>query len=154
MRTKRRASYDAKFKQDAVNLMAQSKTITGLAEELGIRRETLYRWRDYLQAGGTAALERGVGRPRESQSKAVSPLTPSAAELRIAELERLLGCKQAELDLLKRAFKQVRGAAANRISHGGKGAIAASKPCSHAKAHPHNGVSRSDGTENSLADNL
>ena len=99
-----------------MNLMEQSKTITGLAKELGIRRESLYRWRDQLQAGGKAALERGAGRPRWSQSKAVSPLTPSAAELRIAELERLLVREQVELDLLKLAFEQVRGAAPNRIS--------------------------------------
>jgi hypothetical protein len=46
------------------------------------------------------------------QSKAVSPLTPSAAELRIAELKPLLGRKQVELDFFKRAFEQVRGAAA------------------------------------------
>jgi transposase-like protein len=138
MRKKRRPSYDAKFKQAAVSLMALSKTITGLAKKLGIPRKTLYRWRDHLQAGGKAALERGAGRPRWSQSKAVSPLTPSPAELRIAELERLLGRKQVELDLLKRAFKQVRGVAANRISDGAKGSIAASKPHSRSKAHPHN----------------
>ena len=145
MRVKRKAGYDAKFKQDAVGLMEQSKTITGLAKELGIRRESLYRWRDHLQAGGKAALERGAGRPRKSQAKAVSLLTPSTAELRIAELERLLGCKQAELDLLKRAFEQVSGAAVNSISDGGKGSIAASEP------HP-NGVLGSNGTENSLQD--
>jgi hypothetical protein len=56
-----------------------------------------------------------------------------AAELRIAELERLLGRKQVELDFFKRTFEQVRGAAANRTSDGGKGSIAASKPRSHSK---------------------
>ena len=152
MRTKRTASYDAKFKQDAVSLMAQSKTITGLARELGVRRESLYRWRDRLQAGGKAALERGAGRPRRSESKISSPLTLSAAELRIADLERLLDRKQVELDLLKRAFEQIREATGNRISDGGKGSIAASEPHSHSKAHPQNGVTGSNDTENSLKD--
>jgi transposase-like protein len=31
-------SYSAEFKQEAVRRMAQAKTISGLAEELGIRR--------------------------------------------------------------------------------------------------------------------
>jgi hypothetical protein len=59
--------------------------------------------------------------------------TPSAAELRIAELERLLGRKQLELDFFKRTFEQVRGAAASRTSDGGKTSIVASKPHSHSK---------------------
>ena len=50
----------------------------------------------------------------------VSPPSPSAAELRIAELERLLGRKQLEVDFLRRAFEQVRGAASSRTSDGGK----------------------------------
>ena len=113
--------------------MAHCKTITCLAKELDIRRKFLDQWRDQLQAGGKAALERRRGRPPGSQAKAVSQPAPSAAESRIAELERLLGRKQLELDFFKRAFEQVRGAAANRISDGGKGSIAASKPHSRSK---------------------
>jgi transposase len=131
--SKKRKSYSADFKQNAVSRMAQAKTLTGLAKELGIRRKFLYLWRDQLQAGGRAALERGRGRPPGSQSKTVSQPTPNTAELRIAELERLLGRKQLELDFFKRTFEQVRGAAANRTSDGGKGSIAASKPRSRSK---------------------
>jgi transposase-like protein len=131
--SRKRKSYSADFKQDAVSRMAHAKTITGLAKELGVRRKFLYLWRDQLQAGGRAALERRRGRPPGSQSKVVSPLGPSAAELRIAELERLLCRKQEELDFFKRTFEQVRGVAAIRISDGGKGSIAASKPHSHSK---------------------
>src|SRR5271168_699694 len=95
--------------------MAQAKTITGLARELGVRRKFLYLWRDQLQAGGRAALERRRGRPPGSPSKAVRPPTPNAAELRIAELERLLGRKQQELDFFERTFEQVGGAGANPL---------------------------------------
>jgi hypothetical protein len=90
-------------------------------------------WRERLQAGGKAALERGRGRPPGSKSKSVSQPAVGAAELRIAELERLLGRKQVELDFFKRTFEHVRGAAANRTSDGGKGSMAASKPRSHSK---------------------
>jgi transposase len=126
-------SYSADFKQEAVRRMAQAKTITGLAKELGIRRKFLYQWRHQLEAGGRVALERRRGRPPGSKSQVVSPPVPNAAESRIAELERLLGRKQLEVDFLKRAFEQVRGAASNRTSDGGKGSIAVSKSRSRSK---------------------
>jgi transposase-like protein len=113
--------------------MAQATTITGLAEELGIRRKFLYQWRDQFEAEGRAGLERRRGRPPGSKSQTVSPPRPSAAELRIAELERLLGRKQLEVDFLKRAFEQVRGAAPSRTSDGGKESIEASKSRSRSK---------------------
>ena len=131
--SKKRKSYSADFKQDAVSRMAQAKTISGLARELGVRRKFLYLWRDQLQTGGRAALERRRGRPPWSPSQTVCPATPNAAALRIAELERLLGRKQLELDFFKRTFEQVRGAGANRTSDGGKGSIARSKPRSRSK---------------------
>jgi transposase-like protein len=132
--SKRRARYSAEFKQDAFSRMGQrGKTVTALAEELGVGRKFLYLWRERLQAGGKAALERGRGRPPGSKSKSVSQPAVGAAELRIAELERLLGRKQVELDFFKRTFEHVRGAAANRTSDGGKGSMAASKPRSHSK---------------------
>ena len=130
---KKQKSYSADFKQEAVRLMAQAKTITGLAKQLGIRRKFLYQWRHQLEAEGRAGLERRRGRPPGSKSQTLSPPGPSAAELRIAELERLLGRKQLEVDFLKRAFEQVRGAASNRTSGGGKASIAASQTRSRSK---------------------
>jgi transposase len=132
---KQSRSYSAKFKQEAVNRMAGCKNVTGLAKELGIRRKYLYLWRDQLKAGGLAALERGPGRPRGSGwAGACEPApAPSAEQLRIAELERLLGRKQLEVDFLKRTFEQVRGAAPNPTGDGGKGSIAFSKPRSRSK---------------------
>jgi len=130
---KKTKSYSTEFKLNAVNRMAQAKTITGLAKELGIRRKFLYQWRHQLEAEGRAGLERRRGRPPGNKSQIVSPLGPGAAELRIAELERLLGRKQLEVDFLKRAFEQVRGAASIRTSDGGKESIAASKSRSRSK---------------------
>ena len=130
---KKAKSYSAEFKQEAVRRMAQAATIIGLAKELGVRRKLLYQWRDQFQAGDRVGLERRRGRPPGSRSQTVSPAAPSAADLRIAELERLLGRKQLEVDFLKRAFEQVRGAASNRTSGGGKGSIAASQTRSRSK---------------------
>ena len=130
---KKARKYSVDFKQEAVRRMAQATTIVGLAKELGVRRKLLYQWRDQFQAEGRAGLERRRGRPPGSKSETVSPPVPSAADLRIAELERLLGRKQLEVDFLKRAFEQVRGAASNRTSDGGKESIAASKTRSRSK---------------------
>ena len=130
---KKPRSYTVDFKQEAVRRMAQATTIIGLAEELGIRRKLLYQWRDQFRAGGRAGLERRRGRPPGSKSQTVSPAAPSATELRIAELEGLLGRKQLEVDFLRRAFEQVRGAASNRTSDGGKESIARSKSRSRSK---------------------
>jgi len=130
---KQQKSYSADFKQEAVRRMAQAKTISGLAEELGIRRKFLYQWRHQFEAEGRAGLERRRGRPPGSKSQNVSAPGPSAAESRIAELERLLGRKQLEVDFLKRAFEQVRGAAPSRTSDGDKESIAASKSRSRSK---------------------
>ena len=130
---KKARSYSVDFKQEAVRRMAQATTIIGLAKELGIRRKLLYQWRDQFRTGGRVGLERRQGRPPGSKSETVSPPAPSATELRIAELERLLGRKQLEVDFLKRAFEQVRGAASNRTSDGGKESIARSKSRSRSK---------------------
>jgi transposase-like protein len=88
---KKARSYSVDFKQEAVRRMAQATTIIGLAKELGIRRKLLYQWREQFRTGSMAGLERRRGRPPGSKSQTVSSPTPEAAELRIAELERLLG---------------------------------------------------------------
>jgi hypothetical protein len=111
--------------------MGEAETVAALARELKVRRKFLYLWREQLETGGPAALERPPGRPPGPQSKPQP--TPSAAELRIAQLERLLGQKQAELDFFKRTFEHLRGATADRTSDGGKGSIAASKARSRSK---------------------
>jgi transposase-like protein len=126
-------SYSAEFKLDAVNRMAGAPSITGLAKELGIRRKFLYQWRHQFEAEGKVGLERRRGRPPGSKSAAVKPPGPSAAEQRIAELERLLGRKQLEVDFLKRAFEHVRGVVPRPTSSGDKESIEASKPRSRSK---------------------
>jgi transposase len=125
--------YSPEFKLEAVRRMADATSITGLAKELGIRRKFLYQWRHQLAAEGRSGLERKRGRPLGSESQVVSAPGPSATELRIAELERLLGRKQLEVDFLRRAFEQVRGVASSRTSDGGKESIARSKARSRSK---------------------
>src|ERR1700685_3989458 len=99
---KKTRKYSVDFKREAVRQMAEATTIVGLAEKLGVRRKLLYQWRDQLKAAGIAGLERRKGRPPRSKAQKASPPGPSAPELRIAELERLLGRKQLEVDFFKK----------------------------------------------------
>jgi transposase-like protein len=121
--------YSGKFKQEALKRMEECADVTALAKELGIRRKFLYLWRDQLKEGGLAALSRVSGRPRQSgwvgEGQAA---VPSAEQVRIAELEQLLGRKQLEVDFLKRAFEQVRGAASQAAGDGGKRSMGSSRP--------------------------
>ncbi len=66
--SKKKKSYSAEFKLDAVSRMAQAKTITGLAKELGIRRKFLY------TVAGSAAGRRQGGAGATPGSTAREPL--------------------------------------------------------------------------------
>jgi transposase-like protein len=136
MSTKRKR-YSAEFKLAAIKRMDEVESIAELARELGIRRKFLYLWREQLKTGGEASLKQRPGRPIGKVSEKKQPPAPSAAELRIAQLERLLGQKQAEVDFLKHTFEYVRGAAANRTGDGGKESIAASNAHSRSKGQQH-----------------
>jgi transposase len=126
--------YSAKFKQEALKRMEECADVSALAKELGIRRKFLYLWRDQFNEGGMAALSRGPGRPRErGRAEGSQAGELSAEQVRIAELERLLGRKQLEVDFLKRAFEQVRGAASKAAGNGGKRSMEPSRPRSRSK---------------------
>src|ERR1700753_2311976 len=122
-KTKKVRKFSTEFKVEAVGRMSGAATIVGLAKQLGVRRKLLYQWRDLFEAEGRAGLERRRGRPPASKSEEMLPPGPSAAELRIAELERLLGRKQLEVDFLKRAFEHVRGVVPSPTRSGDKESI-------------------------------
>ena len=126
--------YSGKFKQEALKRMEECADVSALAKELGIRRKFLYLWRDQVKEGGLAALSRPPGRPgakgKFGEGKAGEL---SAEQARIAELERLLGRKQLEVDFLKRAFEQVRGAASKAAGDGGERSMESSRPRSRSK---------------------
>jgi transposase len=130
---KKARKHSTEFKLDAVRRMGGAASIVGLAAQLGVRRKLLYQWSDRFQVEGKAGFERRVGRPPGSKSKTSGPPGASAAEVRIAELERLLGRKQLEVDFLKRAFEQVRGAASSHTSDGSKASIVRLKRRSRSK---------------------
>ena len=132
--SKQSRRYSGKFKQEALKRMEECADVSALAKELGIRRKFLYLWRDQVKQGGVAALWRSPGRPLSSgQVGARKTPTPGAEQKRIGELERLLGRKQMEVDFLKRAFEQVRGAASKAAGDGGERSMESSRPRSRSK---------------------
>lgn len=135
--SEKHAPYSQEFKLDALRRMETCRNVSALARELGIRRKYLYAWRDTMKEKGEAALKPSRGRPRGPSAKMVKESTPpqpeAGLEKRVAELERLLGAKQLEVDFFKRTFEHVRGAMRNHTVDGGKTSIEESKPDSHSK---------------------
>ena len=74
----------------------------GRADELGIRRELLYDWREKFAAGGAEAL-RDAGRPRPL----ALPPELRGEPRRIAELERKLGEQAVLIDFFKGALRRI-----------------------------------------------
>jgi transposase-like protein len=118
LRQRERRQFSREFKLMAIRRLEEAGNVTALAEELGVRREMLYDWREKFAAGGAPALK-SSGRPRP---------TPEAAEAlsgekRIAELERKLGEQALLIDFFKGALRRIE---ASRQASGKPGATASS----------------------------
>lgn len=86
-----RRQYDAEFKREAVRLAEESsKSAAAIADELGIHRNLIYKWRKQLQESGQEAFP-GHGK-----------LKPSDDE--VMRLRRELGRVRQERDILKKAL--------------------------------------------------
>jgi len=84
-----RRTYDRQFKIDAVRLLKESgKTATEIADNLGIKRDLLSRWKKEL-ADETKKAFTGKGNPRDEE---VARLKKENADLRM------------ERDILKKAM--------------------------------------------------
>lgn len=101
-RQRERRQFSREFKLMAIRRMEEAGNVSALADELGVRRELLYDWREAYAAGGAEAL-RGSGRPRPS---VVAP-EALASERRIAELERKLGEQALLIDFFKGALRRI-----------------------------------------------
>jgi transposase len=96
-------AYDREMKIATVKRMLRGENVTALTRELKVSRAVLYRWKDAYREEGTGAFRRKAGRPpkfapgvEKARAEAAGEL--SAAQQRIAELERKVGQQQVELD--------------------------------------------------------
>ena len=115
MRTPRLLSREEK--EGLVRRMEAGERVGALARETGILRKSLYEWRAAWRAMGVAGLNRKRG-PQPGGRAAVDPSSADAgppaarppddlakAKGRIAELERLVGRQQADLDFFREALR-------------------------------------------------
>ena len=102
--------FTSEFRITVANRILHGESVSALSNELQIKRSVLYRWRDFYGEQGAAGLSRSRGRPSARAATAVRKRgseRPSAADQKIAELERRLGRMALENDFLRRAFKRV-----------------------------------------------
>jgi hypothetical protein len=102
----------------AMRRMEAAGNVKALAEELGVRRELLYDWREKFAAGGAEAL-RNSGRPRPSARSAEA----LSGERKVAELERKIGEQALLIDFFKGALRRIE---ASRPASGEPGETASS----------------------------
>ena len=91
-----RRTFSAQQKYEIVMQLARGeKQLTALAREHGVDHTTIYRWRDQMQAGAIVAHD-GKRQPPDA-----------SAEARIRELERALGRKTLECEILGVASRRL-----------------------------------------------
>jgi transposase-like protein len=105
--------FTTEFKERAVLRLEAGEQFSALAAELGVRRKLLYDWRKAYRQLGVAGLNRKRGPKPGGQGQGPSfppdhtaPADPlMQAQARIAELERLVGRQQVDLDFFRRALR-------------------------------------------------
>jgi len=122
--------FTTEFKERAVLRLEAGEQFSALAAELGVRRKLLYDWRKAWRRLGVAGLNRKRG-PKPGLLRSgdppggAAPADPTAhpqatadrqgphrladplaqAHARIAELERLVGRQQVDLDFFRKALR-------------------------------------------------
>ncbi len=107
--------YAKELKLAAVRRVLSGESVSGVAQELGIRRKRLYVWKDrYAELGEAGLVHRRRGRPRKQTLAAASGSEAMAgrgellaARKRIAELERKVGQQELELDFFGEALRRI-----------------------------------------------
>ena len=119
--------FSREFQLGAVERMQAGDSPSALARELGVKRKSLYEWKQRVEEGGPENLHT-VGRPRVGQ---VVVRSSQSDQRRIAELERLVGKQQALIHFFENASKQVDAAMAGKAEstkRSGKSASAKDRP--------------------------
>jgi transposase-like protein len=101
--------FTTEFKERAVLRLEAGASASALASELGVRRKLLYDWRQAYREHGAAGLNRKrgpkPGKLRVRQKPAEDPLSQALA--RNAELERLIGQQQVDIDFSRGALRRI-----------------------------------------------
>ncbi len=130
-------TFSTPFKEAAVCRVEAGEAMLPLARELGVSRKLLYDWHKAWKADGAAGLNRKRG-PKAGPGQLKAPFDPTGsappnggpdaakAQSRIAELERIIGRQQVDLDFFRKALRALNGPAAQ--GKAGSGSSRSSKP--------------------------
>ena len=99
-----RKNYTEEFRRLAVARMKTCRDVVGLARELGVRRNLLYKWRARLQGPSEPAEVRRLSLEEENR-----------------QLKQMLAERELEVDFFKGALQKIR---ARRQSNGRSGGTA------------------------------
>jgi transposase len=120
--------YPTAFKLKAIKRAEQGEGVLPVARKLGISRKLLHDWIKAWKADGPEGLNRKRGpkpgprklKPLQAEKTKLSAL--AQASVRIAELERLVGRQQMDIDFFRKVLRALERPAAQ-----GKPASASSK---------------------------
>ena len=130
-------AFSTAFKESVVLRLQAGERLAAVARDLGIRRKLLYQWRHAYRRLGVAGLNRKRGpKPGAKRSGSppgrASPVAPPSpgsapvaarpggelaqAQARIAELERVIGRQQVDLDFFRIALRLIDAAPQSDIA--------------------------------------
>ena len=118
-RQRERRLFSREFKLMAVRQLEDAGNVSALADELGVRREQLYKWSKAYAAKGAEGLV-SPGRPRPT-AQAAEALDVQA---RMAALERKVGEQALLIDFFRGALRRIEGSRQARSEPG----VTASSP--------------------------
>jgi transposase-like protein len=110
--------FSVEFRSAIAQRILNGESVLALATEFKIKRSILYRWRDAYRLAGKDGFRKTRGRPRGSTTQVKIKPGMTAADRRIAELERRIGRLSMENDFLARAFKRVKEARSKNSASG------------------------------------
>jgi transposase len=106
------------FKIKAIKRVELGEGVLPVARELGVTRKALHDWIRAFKAMGPDGLNRKRGpKPGRKRLKAIEVPQAGSAQQRIAELERVIGRQQLELDFFRQALRALDGRAAQGKRH-------------------------------------
>ena len=109
--------YPAAFKIKAIKRVERGEGVLPVARDLGVTRKALHDWVRAWKAHGPEGLNRKRGpKPGAKRLRPVADVTSgaghgsqTAALKRIAELERVIGRQQMDLDFFRQALRALDG---------------------------------------------
>lgn len=101
--------FSPEFKLEILERLRSGEVLSAVAEELGVHRQLLYKWRDAYRRGEGRFPARG--RPNRAavlaaQAELAERDALEAAGRKIAELERKVGQQQLEIDFFQQTLRR------------------------------------------------